>query len=249
MDHHDEARSTADQRQTRAEYELIEHPDASRSLFTSDRRGSFPVHIVRGVCDSVFRLAHGRTIGAYIECAIRPYAGGIWPAMAQAPPRRRTFTYRLLVSGLFGSCHHGRFLPGRHVGRRTIRDAIVGSAARNRRSGGCHHCGVVLVCADGHHRVRAHPLGSSHATEPSCAERSMSDAAKLEQPDGRLECRFVPMRTHALQQFGSSSLGRRSEVPLCQVRCQTKTLRVCPVAVRLGLRQGNRDVRFVSASR
>src|SRR5215472_5011684 len=179
MDHHDAARSTANQRQTRAEYELIEHPGASRSPSASDRRGSFPVHIVRGVCDSVFRLAHGRAIGAYIERAVRPYAGGIWPAMAQAPPRRRTFTYRLLVSGLFGSCHHGRFLPGRHVGRRSIRDAIVGSAARDRRSGGCHHCGVVLVCADGHHRVRAHPLGSSHAIEPSCAERSMSDAAEL----------------------------------------------------------------------
>src|SRR5215467_3329314 len=98
MDHHDEARSTANQRQTRAEYELIEHPGASRSPSASDRRGSFPVHIVRGVCDSVFRLAHGRTIGAYIERAVRPYAGGIWPAMAQAPPRRRTFTYQQLAA-------------------------------------------------------------------------------------------------------------------------------------------------------
>ena len=27
----------------------------------------------------------------------------------QAPPRRRAVTDRILVSGLFGSCHHGRF--------------------------------------------------------------------------------------------------------------------------------------------
>src|SRR6516162_629347 len=228
MEHHDEARSTANQR---AEYELIEHPGASRSPSASDRGGSFPVHIVRGVCDSVFRLAHGRTIGAYIERAVRPYAGGIWPAMAQAPPRRRTFTYRLLVSGLFGSCHHGRFLPGRHVGRRTIRDAIVGSAAGDRRSGGCHHCGVVLVRADGHHRVRAHPLGSSHTIEPSCAERSMSDAAELEQPDDArfgskadihpspTDVRFTPKSRHSLP---------RTACPLCAnsrlMRCSIKLI-------------------------
>src|SRR5215472_2093364 len=32
-----------------------------------------------------------------VERAVRPYTGSIWPAMAQAPPRRRACTYRILV--------------------------------------------------------------------------------------------------------------------------------------------------------
>src|SRR5262245_55381587 len=85
-------------RQTRTDYELIERPGASKSSSAPDWRCSFPVHVVRGVCDSVFRLARRRTIGAYVERAVRPHPAGIWPAMAQAPPRRRAFTYRILVS-------------------------------------------------------------------------------------------------------------------------------------------------------
>src|SRR5262245_42533134 len=109
-------------RQTRTDYELIERPGASKSSSAPDWRCSFPVHVVRGVCDSVFCLARRRTIGAYVERAVRPRPAGVWPAMAQASPRRRAFTYRILVSGLFGSCHHCRFLPGRLAGRWAILD-------------------------------------------------------------------------------------------------------------------------------
>jgi hypothetical protein len=81
----------------RAGHELTEHPCASRSPSPPDRCRSVPVHVVRGVCDSVFRLAHRRTIGAYAERAIRPHLAGLRPGMAEAPPWRRAFTDRILV--------------------------------------------------------------------------------------------------------------------------------------------------------
>src|SRR5262249_37356470 len=69
----------------RASYELIEPFVTSRSPFASDWRCSVPIHILRGLCDPVFRLAHRRTIGAYAERPARAHSAGIWAGVAQAP--------------------------------------------------------------------------------------------------------------------------------------------------------------------
>src|SRR5262249_39680661 len=91
--------------------------------------------------------------------------GLLWPRLRLgAAPSRIAFWF-LVYSGLAITATF--FLAatwGAGQSVMPLSGAPRGSAGGARRSGGCHHGGVVLVCADGHHRVRA-ALGQKQTSE------------------------------------------------------------------------------------
>src|SRR5437867_7677951 len=93
--------------------------ESSRYAVTSgtssapDRRRALPVHVVRGLCDTVLRRAESRPFGPYAKRLLGCLAHCARTAMAAARPRCRRVACRILVPDLFGPCHRGRVLDGR----------------------------------------------------------------------------------------------------------------------------------------
>ncbi len=139
----------------------IECTRTPRTSSAADRRWLVPVYVFRRLRDSVPRSSIAWTVRPLVKRPPWGHPDFAWVGVAEAESRRDRGPDRVLVPYLFGRRYHGRIHHCGLLGRRQIDDATSGCPSGNSLPRAVDYNRRVLVCADRHHRIRAHFLGSS----------------------------------------------------------------------------------------